>query len=644
MRRPSPSIRTLVLATLLAIPACGTPSSSSTTAVTTTTAEAEKPPAIEATLFAPQRSILADLPVTKLLPKDTPAILAVRDPATIVAKLATLSAFAEAKDPLSKALDEAAEDLTKDLPDLADLAKNGVDLSKPAGVIWADPELSTVAIFASVSDEVAMRKWIDERAKQSKRREVLALEDAVVLRAKLDVTRAIVLRKGHVFFVRARDTFGDDPRRVIRAAEGFATTAEADSLGADPLLPKTLASLAYGAQATLFVHAGKLAQSLVASRTKRLDDAKKAREETAKALAEAEKGKKKAPIEHAKGHDEDAERALRDAERAAKEVAILAELGDSIPAIAAGIDLGDREVRLKGFVAMPKPDLAKVFSASNEAHCPVEPRLLAFLKSHLALSSLDKAALPPPPSAWLTATNHPVLKQILSIDGACGALAFEGDAYRSRPVHDRQRLADALSDVAVANALFGPPSKKAKKLEDERTKLAATLRETESALRDLQDEAWRTFAARLGTTAFVAKPVEEGIAIYGGFFAKDPTLTALGEAAITAWLTAGPRWEKWADMHAMQKKLRELDAELDAERQKTMDDALGGVLGGALGDPMVAGPTRPRGISRFDDDVGTLLADPHFGGADTPRVGTGRGGSAVVPGQAGGTKGPTPKP
>jgi hypothetical protein len=253
-----------------------------------------KGPQVEATLFAPSKSILADLPVLKLVPKETQVVFAVRDPATIVAKLGTLGGFAEAKDPIAKEIDDAAKEISKDLPEIAALAANGVDLAKPAGVMWTDHELDTAVIFAAVSDEAAMKKWLEERAKQSNgRRELITSGDALILRAKRDVTRAVVLRKGVVFWVRTRESFGLDPKRVTSAADAIAQTAEAGSLGADPTFTKAVASLAHGAEASLFVNAGRFAEGIVAARTKALADAQKGLDEAKAKLADAEKKKRK---------------------------------------------------------------------------------------------------------------------------------------------------------------------------------------------------------------------------------------------------------------------------------------------------------------------------------------------------------------
>ena len=744
-----------------------------------------KGPQVEATLFAPSKSILADLPVLKLVPKETQVVFAVRDPATIVAKLGTLGGFAEAKDPIAKEIDDAAKEISKDLPEIAALAANGVDLAKPAGVMWTDHELDTAVIFAAVSDEAAMKKWLEERAKQSNgRRELITSGDALILRAKRDVTRAVVLRKGFVFWVRTRENFGLDPKRVTSAADAIAQTAEAGSLGADPTFTKAVASLAYGAEASLFVNAGRFAEGIVAARTKALADAQKGLDEAKAKLADAEKKKRKSAAEDAKYEVDNAQRAVNGAERRAKQVEALGAMKDEVPAIAMGVELGDRDVRLKAFVAMPKPGAVKLFAplagssavfdsavgARSAGRFAIDPRLLDFVLEHLGATSVTRTVLPiergksllsalgidmkemaalfdgevsaashvqaleplasddagapdagasaqgprdaagytvvwrvsdaakasalieaawkaiepteratkgevkhPGPAAldragrpgvlaehvriagsslvvtthpalldpaadakpratWMASAEHPVLKQLAGIEGASGIVAFEGASWRRRSSSDGlgRTRADALRDAAdfgMIGLFGGPPTKKGKKLEEERSKLRDQIRDLEKSLATQKEATWDAFAPRLGTTALFAKQADGGVAIYGGLFTSEASVTALAEAALGAWLSVGPRWEKWGEMAELKKKVRALDDQLEAERAKAMDDMIGGVLQG-LGASDRAGAGGFGRFGGFDDDVGSLLGPG--GGLSGGSLGTRGGGNGGV--------------
>lgn len=776
----------LLAATALTFPACGSPSSSTSGSGSTSTGgdgDAVKGPPVEGTLFAPSKSILADLPVLKLVPKETQVVFAARDPATIVAKLGALAGFAEAKEPIAKELDDAAKEISKDLPELAALAANGVDLAKPAGVMWTDHELDTAVIFAAVSDEAAMKKWLEERAKQSNgKRELIPSGDGLILRAKRDVTRAVVLRKGFVFWVRTREKFGLDPKRVTSAADALAQTAEADSLGADATFTKAVASLAYGAEASLFVNAGRFAEGIVAARTKALESAQKGLDEAKAKLAAAEQKKRKSAAEDAKYEVDNAQRAVNGAERRAKQVEALGAMKDEVPAIAVGVELGERDVRLKAFVAMPKPGAVKLFAplagpspvfdasiaARSAGRFAIDPRVLDFVLEHLGATSITRDLLPiergksvlsslgvdmkamaplfdgevsaathaqtleaaasddagapdagpktegardaggytvvwhlsdaakasaliedawkgiepteraakgevkhPGPAAldrawrpgalvehvrvlgsslvvtthpalldpaadakpratWMASAQHPALKQLAGIEGASGIVAFEGPAWR------RDRNADlwgslrsnALRDAAdfgMIGLFGGPPTKKGKKLEEERSKLRDQIRELEKSLEAHKEATWAAFAPRLGTTALFAKPAEGGVAIYGGLFTSEASVTALAEAALGAWLSAGPRWEKWGEMAELKKKIRALDDQLEAERAKAMDDMIGSVLQG-LGASDRAGAGGLGRFGGFDDDVGSLLGP----GGGLSGVGVGMGGLGTV--------------
>ncbi len=822
----------LVLASAVALPACS--SSSAPSGSTTTTAggsgDAVKGPPAEATLFAPSASILADLPVLKLIPKGTPVVLAVRDPATILAKLGTLGGFAEAKEPLAKEIDDAAKDLSKDLPELAALATAGVDLNKPAGVLWTDNDLDTAAIFAAVSDEAAMKRWLEERAKQSNgKREMVTTGDAIVLRAKRDVTRAVVLRKGFVFWVRTREKFGLDPKRVTSAADAVAQTVEADSLGADATFTKAIASLAYGAQASLFVNAGRFAEAIVADRAKALETATKGLDDAKAALAAAEAKKRKSAADDAKYEADNAQRVVTTAERRAKQVEVLAAMKDEVPAIAIGIDLGDRDMRMKAFVAMPKPGAVKLFAplegpsavldaslgAQSAGRFAIDPRVVDFVMEHLGATSFARSVMPtergksvlsglgvdmkelaplldgevsaathrqktepaapanatstasanvdapagatataptppgasatvpagaatsagvtasaPDPAAqsprevsgftviwhvsdpakasalleaawtkleptervtkgqlehpapgafhqkwrptsldehvrlagssllvtthpamldattdtkpratWMASADHPTLKQLAAIEGANGILAFDGSVWRSRSNRDPWgSRAGALRDAADFGMLGllggGGTTAKSKKLEEQRTALRDQIRDLEKALDKHKDATWSAFAARLGTTALFAKPADGGVAIYGGLFTPEASVTALADAALAAWMSVGPRWEKYGELVDLKKKLREIEDKLDGERQKAMEDLVGDVLRG-VGASDTGGLGRGR-WGGFDDDLGSLLDDPNGLGKHGAGTTTGGGTMGSGAGRGGG--------
>ena len=750
----------------------GSASASGSSAAASGTAAAQGP-AAEATLFAPSKPILADLPVTKLIPKDVAVVVAVRDPATIVAKLSAMASFGEAKEPLAKAIDEAAKDLTKDLPDLADLAASGVDLNKPAGVLWADPDLETAAIFASVGDEAAMKAKLQDRADKSRgRRELVTVGDAQVLRAKRDVTRAVVLRAGHVFWIRASDAYGLDPKRVVALAEALAKTAEPDSIGADPTFKGAMDKLAYGAQAAVYAGTGSIAERVLADWKRKQESAQQGLDEASQALAEAEKKKKKDRIEEANEKLRVAKAAVATSEKRAKQAEIVTALKDEVPAVAAGLDFGERDVRVKAFVALPKPGAVKLFAPlegtspaldATTAHemavrIAMDPRVVNLWldrvsasrswaygvpiergrwaltsvgvdmtqltpllagevtaethrqplppnpdpdagappdgkpregegytviwrvtdpqkatalideawgriadknpaeahREHPSPGAVDEqwpgqigrhirvvggalvvttepamiaaAADPAPRSLWLASSAHPTLKQLAAIDGASGLVAFEGSAYFRRAnkdlFGDGRSRADVLRDMeafGMLGLLSGAGTRKTEKLEEERKKLRDKRRDLQKLHGAHEDATWRAFADRLGTAAFFAKPTDGGVAVYGGLFTPEASVSALVEAAIGAWMTAGPKWEKWSELADLDKQIKALDDKIDAERQKAMDDMVGDVLQG-LGASDRAGGGRWGG---FDDDVGSLLG-PN-GGLGTHGDGASRG-------------------
>ncbi|MFO0590562.1 MAG: hypothetical protein U0441_23675 [Polyangiaceae bacterium] len=771
-----------------------TASGSSAAASGTATVEG---PAAEATLFAKSSPILADLPVTKQIPKDVAVVIAVRDPATIVAKLSAMAAFGEAKEPLAKVIDEAGKDLSKDLPDLADLAASGVDLHKPAGVLWADPEMEVAAIFAAVSDEAAMKTKLQERADKSHgRRELVTVGDALVLQAKRDVTRAVVLRKGHVFWIRASEGYGLDPKRVVTLAEALAKTNEPESLAADPTFKGAMDKLAYGAEAAMYVGTGRIAERVLDDWKRKQESAQKGLEEANEALAEAQKKKKKDRIEEANDKLRIAKAAVATAEKRAKEADLVTALEDEVPAVAAGLDFGDRDVRVKAFVALPKPGAVKLFAPlegtspaldATTAHemamrFAMDPRVVSLFLDRMSASSrwwsygvpmergrgmltslgvdmeqltplfagevsaethrqplaadpdagappdgkpregegytviwrvtdpakatalideawgriadktpaeahrehpspgaideqwpnqvgrhvrviggalvvttepamLTAAADPAPRPLWLASSAHPTLKQLAGIDGAAGLVAFDGATWMRRMNRDmfgdgrtRVELLRDMEDFGMLGLLSGGGTRKTEKLEEERKKLRDKRRELEKLRAEHENATWRAFADRLGTTAFVAKPADGGVALYGGLFTSEASVTALAEAAIGAWMTAGPKWEKWSEMVDLDKKIHALDEKIEGERQKAMEDMVGDVLNG------LGASDRPGGVlggkwGGFDDDVSVLMG-PN-GGLGTHGGGVaGGGGTAVGVGGLGtiGTAEPKKKP
>ena len=850
--RPRASL--LALAVALAVPACGQPGSGAGSAATGAAAAPKPPP--ETTLFAASKPLLSDLPVTKLLPRTTTAVIAVREPAALLAKLTSLNGFGEAKDALAKEIDTFAKDLTKDLPDIAALAQSGVDLSKPVGVAWTDHSFDTAALFASVSDEPALRRWLEDRAKSSNgKREIMTVGDATVLRAKRDVTRAVVLRKGHVFWVRTRDRYDLDADRVIAAADALAKTEEAESIGADPTFGKTLGRLAFGTQAALYVNSGHLAAGLFDARKREVEAAQTALEEARAELADAEKRSRKRAAEKAKSDVEAAERRKTMADAAAKEAEVLALVKDVAPGLAAGIELGDREAQLKAFLgvtgagnsgagnsgagnsgagnsaagnstagnstagnsaagnsaagnsaAAPVKLLAPLhetialfdpaIGADAAVHFALDPRIVDLLSDQLSLRSFewstfpvgparsalrdlgvevkeleplldgevstaahrqkvvvatahDPAAAPPatapqttvdpaapgapastaapatpatteidgysvmwglsdpkaatalleaawkkqeateratkgllrrlsdasfeitpPPPAkqitrvriagrallvttlptladalgdgkprttWMTTSEHPFLNQLSGIEGATAVLAFEGVPGRRR---DSWSLGDSLLgsfDIGALGGLFGPETPKSKKLREQRKKLQDQVRDLERAHHKHRDATWRGMEPRLGKTVLYAKPAEGGIVVYGGVFTPEPSLTALAEAALAAWQSAGPRWEKWGEMADLKKKIRDVDDLLDTERRKSMDKLVGDVLGG------LGASDRPLGLGAgmFGRGGGRGWDDGEIGVGKMPSSGGGSaGGRAATPGGATGSKKP----
>jgi hypothetical protein len=771
--------------------ACSSQTSGSGAPSASSAAAPQKAPPIEATLFPAGKSVLADLPAMKLVPKSAPVVLAARDPAGAVAKLAALSGFSDAEEPLAKEIDAAAKDISKDLPEIAALAQNGVDLAKPAGVVWMDHDLDTAAIFASVSDEAAMRRWLEERAKQAKgKRELMTVDDALVLRAKRDVTRAVVLRKGHVFFVRTRERSQLDADRVIRAADALAKTAEADSVGADTTFTKAMQALAFGSQAALYVNVARFAESLVDARGRALAAAQKQLEEAKAALADAESKKRKSAVDEARYAAETAEHTQRHAEAAAKKAEVLGLLKDEVPSLAAGVDLGEREVKLKGFLAIAKPGGLKLFAPAGApsavfdaalhpraaVQLALDPRLFDAVLDHFHQTSLTWRTLPIEPARgvlaslnvdrkeldplldgelsaasfpqkvaapeaqdagagddagadagapasreregftviwhvsdaaratavleagwktvegteraakgqakrlapgsyevarggdmvarvlvaggslvvttqdspsdlvdpakphppWMAASDHPFLKQLAAIEGASGVVAFDGALWapRSASLFGDSLKLDALRDLGLVG-LLGAGSDKGKKLREQRDKLAKQRDELEKQLDLHKDATWKSFGARLGSTVLYAKPADGGVAIYGALATPEASLSALAEAAIAAWMSTGPKWEKWGELTDLRKKIRDIDDAIDADRES----AFKGVLGDELTAPLGAGFGRPGGRgSMFDDDVGSLLGDkPGLksleGGGDV-RPGRGGGSGAVRPGGA----------
>ena len=773
--RLRPGAALLALAVALAVPACGQPGSGSGAAPTSTGAApgAPRPPAPETTLFAASKPVLADLPAMKLVPKTAVAAVAARDPATLLAKLTALNGFGETKDALAKELDTFVKEITKDLPDIAALAQSGVDLSKPVGVVWADPTFDTAALFAAVSDEPALRRWIEERAKASNgKREIMTVGDATVLRARRDVTRAVVVRRGHVFWVRSRDGTNLDEDRVIAAADALAKTEEADSLAADPAFGKTLGTLAFGSEIALYVHSGHLASGILDVRKREAEAAGAALEEARAELAEAERRKRKVAAERARSEVEAAERKKRVADAAAKDAEGLAGVKEVAAGLGAGVELGEREIRIKGFLAIagdgapnapgppdgPKPvklfaplhETAALFdpalAADTAVHFAADPRLVHFLLERASGHALQWSAFPvgraraalrdlgvqlkelephldgevsaathrqrvevstaedagPPPSTstsstesdgysvlwgladpaaatalleaawkkqetgepvakghlkrvgeasfelaspsparpttririagrallvtthpalaasfgagapappWMTASDHPVLKPLSAIEGASAVLAFAGVPRRDDNLLARERALQNALDVGVLSALLGPETPKSKKLREQRRKLQDQLRDLERALEQHRETTWKTFEPRLGKTVLYAKPVEGGVAVYGGVFTPEPSLTTLAEAALAAWQSAGPRWERWREMADLKKKIRDVDDLLDAERQKSMDRLIGDVLGGLGASDRPSGPK----MSLFGRRGGRGLDDGEIG-------------------------------
>jgi hypothetical protein len=252
---------------------------------------------------------------------------------------------------------------------------------------------------------------------------------------------------------------------------------------------------------------------------------------------------------------------------------------------------------------------------------------------------LDAATDAKPRATWMASAAHPTLKQLATIEGANGILAFDGLVWRRPSNRDlwggRGSRADALRDAEAFGMLGllgggGGATPKGKKLEEQRSALQDQIRDLEKALDKHKEATWGAFVARLGTTALFAKPADGGVAIYGGLFTPEASVTALAEAALAAWMSVGPRWEKWTELTDLKKKLREIDDKLDGERQKAMDDLVGDVLRGV-------GASDSPGLGRgrwggFDDDLGSLLDSPNGGVGGLGVRGTGPVGGATLGG------------
>lgn len=610
----------------------------------------------EEVAFPRSTPLLATHPAIGLLPRSVTAVLVVRSPAGVLPGLAR---FDEARETLTLALDELAAEVGGDLPKVASLVESGLDPTQPIGLVAFEPRLDTLALFASVADEAKLTAWLEQRASRSGgARHVVKAGDAVLLRGKETVGRAVVVRRRQVFFVWTREGRKAEPARVAAWVDDLATSDERASLRADPAFSAAMAALAFGTDGALYVREGHAVAALLAEHERVIDAAPG----TTKARREKETMAALAPLEAAVGP------------------------------VALGFELGDRALEVKAFVARtgepaqlldpPKTPVRlfdPAFSPASAVHAVLDPRLLAALrdvaprnlgKDPLALkearrvvgslavpladldslldgelatarhkasskaftvyfgvrdqaavhalldkgwsllektgaarkglakrlgedafevpspgpgalaaevrlvgpgllvttvpSVVDAFAEPGPRALWMSTAEPPELAQLAAIEGVTARIAV--DPFPWDPwLRGEEVLSWPILGGTVGGPLEDDPERQRRQaLRQRRDAAEDRIRDLEKAHDEHAIAIWRGFLPRVGRVALSAKPTEGGVLIYGGVFTLEPSVRALAEAGLAAWLAAGPKWEKAGELARLREELRSLKAQLDA--------------------------------------------------------------------------------
>jgi len=246
-------IRSLVLLAALGLGlGCSRPPGADSAAPADADAATARAASPEDELFPQGRSLLLDAEVLKLVPRECFGVVMVAGIDALGATLPTPRLRApDAQQALTSLVAELTVELSKDLPDPAALEAAGIDTSKPMGVVLLDDELRAIALFAGVRDEAKVRAELDKRKGS---RTIANDGDALVLQARQDVTRAVVLRKGQLFVLRAGASYeAAVDNRIATWSKRLATSTEDASLSRDQALMQGAEQVAYGSLGAAFL-------------------------------------------------------------------------------------------------------------------------------------------------------------------------------------------------------------------------------------------------------------------------------------------------------------------------------------------------------------------------------------------------------
>jgi len=345
-----------VLACSLAVTACSSGGGSSP-APSGSAAAPALPQKRVAALFPAEKPALADFAAASLLPKDVPIALVAPSLTAVLDDLGLGSTDEGSKAALFAALAEESVDLSKDLPPASDLASFGIAVDKPCGVAWFDPSLDTLAFFATVGDEAALKARLETLRDKSHGRRVLdTVGDALVLRAKKNVTRAVVLRKGVAFWVRSREDYKSKGDEVPSAVKALTAESDADSLAKDATFRASVDALHFGRHAGAYVTTKSLLDGTLADVKRRVASVERDLKSAEEALAAAKKkSAKPADVSDLEKRVTFAEaNRQRNAEILARLEARNGLLSGTLPGVALGVSIDTAAVKVKAFAPLAK--------------------------------------------------------------------------------------------------------------------------------------------------------------------------------------------------------------------------------------------------------------------------------------------------
>ncbi|MBW2457734.1 MAG: hypothetical protein JRI68_24735, partial [Deltaproteobacteria bacterium] len=298
---------------------------------------------LDTLLFRPSSCVLAGAEAARLFPEDTAAMVVFDRPHELMAALTGSGDLGAPFDQLGVAVSTWASGLDLGLSSLDEITAAGLNIDKPFGLAWLDPDQQTTVLFAAVADPDALEERLDGAAqkhaggKQKLTRK--AIGEAKLLRAGRGSAHATLVHRGHAFFIMADEPVGE-PDSIVAAAEAIAAVGD-QTLAAHPAFAQVTQRVGYGKHAAAWVQparwvelkAARLEEQEVQPLAKRLAERK---ERAAKDKAEAKDAEAAEESRHRRDRNE------RDSKRLAQleqRVGALRKLSASLGPVGIGLEL-----------------------------------------------------------------------------------------------------------------------------------------------------------------------------------------------------------------------------------------------------------------------------------------------------------------